>query len=145
MERRNLNAVIKNLSAKCEFDESIAANGNERRIGKSALWGCSTDETKNAEYQKKLTAYQNSVKVKGCWSTDKETGGRSRQYESILKPDEEGIVNTEINKKKYEAYITKSQSMLATFQANVDMFQKTLDNLDKPVCPISEKTGVYNG
>lgn len=29
-----------------------------------------------------------------------------------------------------KTYITKSQSMLATFQANVDMFQKTLDNTE---------------
>lgn len=139
MERRNLNAVIKNLSAKCEFDESTLPTETKEELEK-ALYEVAADETKNAEYQKKLTAYQNSVKVKkDAEARIKKLVEEAAQYESILKPDEEGIVNTEINKKKYEAYITKSQSMLATFQANVDMFQKTLDNLDKPVCPISEK------
>lgn len=96
MERRNLNAVIKNLSAKCEFDESTLPTETKEELEK-ALYEVAADETKNAEYQKKLTAYQNSVKVKkDAEARIKKLVEEAAQYESILKPDEEGIVNTEI-------------------------------------------------
>lgn len=51
MERRNLNAVIKNLSAKCEFDESTLPTETKEELEK-ALYEVAADETKMRNIRK---------------------------------------------------------------------------------------------
>jgi len=57
----------------------------------------------------------------------------------IAKPEESERKLYADERKRFVNAISQCRSSQATLNANIRMFKKTLVNLDKPVCPISEK------
>ena len=60
-------------------------------------------------------------------------------YANVQKPDESVKTQAEDDKLKFQNAIKKSQNYVATADANIRLFERTLDSLDKPICPISSK------
>lgn len=64
-----------------------------------------------------------------------------KQIDAITatKPNDEVKKDISIKKAACRDTISKANSMIATLLNNIEVFKNTIENLNKPVCPISEK------
>lgn len=137
-ERKCRKRDLQNMQGKTVFNGTLPAESREdlqKEMGEISLI-----EAKSREYMKNLDAYNKSVKAREEAEKKKaELQKELESYSNMEKPSEEALKKDQEDRKKFEDAIKKANNVIATCDANVKMFRKTLDNLDKPVCPVSEK------
>lgn len=138
-DRKTKKQQVKLLEAKATFDPARLPKESKEDLNK-AMGEINLLEAKARDYSKALASYEKSLK-------DKEEAeiklnslkAQLKEFETLVKP-EESIKTTALSERgQFEGAIRQADSIIATNKANIDLFNKTLINLDKPICPISEK------
>lgn len=130
--------VLKNLQEKSKFTKELPGVTKEellKRQGEIALI-----EAKVNDYRKKLERYNKSLKTRE--NAEKQLAdmkNRLHQYKDIKQPVEADLQLAIKEKQLFIDAIANANNTIAIMKANVELMQRTLDSLDKPVCPISER------
>lgn len=130
--------VLKNLQEKSKFTKELPGVTKEellKRQGEIALI-----ETKVNDYKKNLERYNKSLKTRE--NAEKQLAdmkNRLHQYKDIKQPVEADLQLAIKEKQLFIDAIANANNTIAIMKANVELMQRTLDSLDKPVCPISER------
>lgn len=130
--------VLKNLQEKSKFTKELPGVTKEellKRQGEIALI-----EAKVNDYKKNLERYNKSLKTRE--NAEKQLAdmkNRLHQYKDIKQPVEADLQLAIKEKQLFIDAIANANNTIAIMKANVDLMQRTLDSLDKPVCPISER------
>ena len=138
-DRKIKKQQVKMLEAKATFDEARLPKESKEDLNK-AMGEINLLEAKARDYSKALASYEKSLKDK----EDAETRLNSlkaqlKEFETLVKPEESIKVTALSERGQFEGAIRQADSIIATNKANIDLFNKTLINLNKPICPISEK------
>lgn len=137
-ERKVKKQVLKNLQEKSKFTKNLPDVTKEellKRQGEISLL-----EAKVNDYRKNLERYNNSLKARE--NAEKQLADmkdKLYQYKDIQQPVEANLQLAINEKQQFVDAITNSNNVIATMNANVELMQRTLSTLDKPVCPISER------
>ena len=130
--------VLKNLQKKSKFTKELPGVTKEellKRQGEIALI-----EAKVNDYKKNLERYNKSLKTRE--NAEKQLAdmkNRLHQYKDIKQPVEADLQLAIKEKQLFIDAIANANNTIAIMKANVELMQRTLDSLDKPVCPISER------
>lgn len=130
--------VLKNLQEKSKFTKELPGVTKEellKRQGEIALI-----EAKVNDYKKNLERYNKSLKTRE--NAEKQLAdmkNRLHQYKDIKQPVEADLQLAIKEKQLFIDAIANANNTIAIIKANVELMQRTLDSLDKPVCPISER------
>lgn len=130
--------VLKNLQEKSKFTKELPGVTKEellKRQGEIALI-----EAKVNDYKKNLERYNKSLKTRE--NAEKQLAdmkNRLHQYKDIKQPVEADLQLAIKEKQLFIDAIVNANNTIAIMKANVELMQRTLDSLDKPVCPISER------
>jgi len=130
--------VLKNLQEKSKFTKELPGVTKEellKRQGEIALI-----EAKVNDYKKNLERYNKSLKTRE--NAEKQLAdmkNRLHQYKDINQPVEADLQLAIKEKQLFIDAIANANNTIAIMKANVELMQRTLDSLDKPVCPISER------
>jgi DNA repair exonuclease SbcCD ATPase subunit len=132
--RKFLKAQKKELSAKAAYNGAVPSAGSEEiKTRLSAL-----NEKKGALTEKKETyerlnkAYETSVKAV-------EEAKTKADAISATKPDEARAGEIEKELKIARDALTEAKRIASLAKASVDAMSNTIENLAKPICPISDK------
>lgn len=136
--RQELKRKYNEMLPRCTFNETVPAKTRED-IEKE-LNNISQVEAAEKEYSKRLEEYASSKKqhdlaIKRLDEMKKELD----TYSSCKKPKEETKTQAEADRKLFQVHIKKTNEYIGTINSTLDLLKRTLDNLDKPICPISEK------
>ena len=136
--RQELKRKYNEMLPRCTFNETVPAKTRED-IEKE-LNNISQVEAAEKEYSKRLKEYTSSKKqhdlaIKRLDEMKKELD----TYSSCKKPKEETKTQAEADRKLFQVHIKRTNEYIGTINSNLDLLKRTLDNLDKPICPISEK------
>lgn len=130
--------VLKNLQEKSKFTKELPGVTKEellKRQGEIALI-----EAKVNDYKKNLERYNKSLKTReNAEKQLADTKNRLHQYKDIKQPVEADLQLAIKEKQLFIDAIANANNTIAIMKANVELMQRTLDSLDKPVCPISER------
>lgn len=130
--------VLKNLQEKSKFTKELPGVTKEellKRQGEIALI-----EAKVNDYKKNLERYNKSLKTRE--NAEKQLAdmkNRLHQYKDIKQPVEADLQLAIKEKQLFIDAIANANNTIAIMKANVELMQRTLDSLDKTVCPISER------
>lgn len=130
--------VLKNLQEKSKFTKDLPGVTKEellKRQGEIALL-----EAKVNDYKKNLERYNKSLKSRE--NAEKQLDDMKNklyQYKDIKQPVEADLQLAIQEKQLFIDAIANANNTIAIMKANVELMQRTLDSLDKPVCPISER------
>ena len=130
--------VLKNLQEKSKFTKELPGVTKEellKRQGEIALI-----EAKVNDYKKNLERYNKSLKTRE--NAEKQLAdmkNRLHQYKDIKQPVEADLQLAIKEEQLFIDAIANANNTIAIMKANVELMQRTLDSLDKPVCPISER------
>lgn len=137
-QRRAVASEVKILKARAEFKGSLPKQTKESL--EKSLFDVAKQEADASTHKKRVDAYDRAVKEKERVLKRKaELEEQLKAYSDVKAPDETQKTKAQEDKAKFQRAITKSQGILGTLDSNLKMFQRTLENLDKPVCPISKK------
>lgn len=136
--RQELKRKYNEMLPRCTFNETVPAKTRED-IEKE-LNNISQVEAAEKEYSKRLKDYASSKKqhdlaIKRLDEMKKELD----TYSSCKKPKEETKTQAEADRKLFQVHIKRTNEYIGTINSTLDLLKRTLDNLDKPICPISEK------
>jgi len=136
--RQELKRKYNEMLPRCTFNETVPAKTRED-IEKE-LNNISQVEAAEKEYSKRLKEYASSKKqhdlaIKRLDEMKKELD----TYSSCKKPKEETKTQAEADRKLFQIHIKRTNEYIGTINSTLDLLKRTLDNLDKPICPISEK------
>lgn len=136
--RQELKRKYNEMLPRCTFNETVPAKTRED-IEKE-LNNISQVEAAEKEYSKRLKEYASSKKqhdlaIKRLDEMKKELD----TYSSCKKPKEETKAQAEADRKLFQVHIKRTNEYIGTINSTLDLLKRTLDNLDKPICPISEK------
>lgn len=136
--RQELKRKYNEMLPRCTFNETVPAKTRED-IEKE-LNNISQVEAAEKEYSKRLKEYASSKKqhdlaIKRLNEMKKELD----TYSSCKKPKEETKTQAEADRKLFQVHIKRTNEYIGTINSTLDLLKRTLDNLDKPICPISEK------
>ena len=136
--RQELKRKYNEMLPRCTFNETVPAKTRED-IEKE-LNNISQVEAAEKEYSKRLKEYASSKKqhdlaIKRLDEMKKELN----TYSSCKKPKEETKTQAEADRKLFQVHIKRTNEYIGTINSTLDLLKRTLDNLDKPICPISEK------
>ena len=136
--RQELKRKYNEMLPRCTFNETVPAKTRED-IEKE-LNNISQVEAAEKEYSKRLKEYASSKKqhdlaIKRLDEMKKELD----TYSSCKKPKEETNTQAEADRKLFQVHIKRTNEYIGTINSTLDLLKRTLDNLDKPICPISEK------
>lgn len=136
--RQELKRKYNEMLPRCTFNETVPAKTRED-IEKE-LNNISQVEAAEKEYSKRLKKYASSKKqhdlaIKRLDEMKKELD----TYSSCKKPKEETKTQAEADRKLFQVHIKRTNEYIGTINSTLDLLKRTLDNLDKPICPISEK------
>lgn len=138
-DRRELKPLVHNLIARSEFVESTLPKETEEELH-AQIEKIAKTEADLENYKKQIKLYENSVqKHDEAVKKKQELIQSLNVYANVQKPDESVKTQAEDDKLKFQNAIKKSQNYVATADANIRLFERTLDSLDKPICPISNK------
>ena len=136
--RQELKRKYNEMLPRCTFNETVPAKTRED-IEKE-LNNISQVEAAEKEYSKRLKEYASSKKqhdlaIKRLDEMKKELD----TYSSCKKPKEETKTQAEADRKLFQVHIKRTNEYIGTINSTLDLLKRTLNNLDKPICPISEK------
>lgn len=136
--RQELKRKYNEMLPRCTFNETVPAKTRED-IEKE-LNNISQVEAAEKEYSKRLKEYTSSKKqhdlaIKRLDEMKKELD----TYSSCKKPKKETKTQAEADRKLFQVHIKRTNEYIGTINSTLDLLKRTLDNLDKPICPISEK------
>lgn len=136
--RQELKRKYNEMLPRCTFNETVPAKTRED-IEKE-LNNISQVEAAEKEYSKRLKEYASSKKqhdlaIKRLDEMKKELD----TYSSCKKPKEETKAQAEADRKLFQVHIKRTNEYIGTINSTLDLLKRTLNNLDKPICPISEK------
>lgn len=136
--RQELKRKYNEMLPRCTFNETVPAKTRED-IEKE-LNNISQVEAAEKEYSKRLKEYASSKKqhdlaIKRLDEMKKELD----TYSLCKKPKEETKTQAEADRKLFQVHIKRTNEYIGTINSTLDLLKRTLDNLDKPICPISEK------
>lgn len=136
--RQELKRKYNEMLPRCTFNETVPAKTRED-IEKE-LNNISQVEAAEKEYSKRLKEYASSKKqhdlaIKRLDEMKKELD----TYSSCKKPKEETKTQAKADRKLFQVHIKRTNEYIGTINSTLDLLKRTLDNLDKPICPISEK------
>jgi len=136
-ERTALNSKLKSLEAASVYEgdepiRSISAVEKE-------LAGISAYDAEVRAYKSLFAAYENAIKNRDAVLKQiKEIESRITSLPRVtVDPNELTVLKTQ--EKKLCEKIEELRKLSATLMSNIEIFEKTLKNLDGTVCPISEK------
>nr|WP_303180693.1 DUF2813 domain-containing protein [Lachnoclostridium phocaeense] len=137
--RRIEKSKLTDLRAKASFDKAQLPKETKEELEKS-LYEIATKEGQQAESQRHMADYNRRMEArKDAERRLEKLKEELKSYESVQKPDTDAFKQAEQHKAQFEAAIKKRSGYIAIFESNIALFQKTLDSLSKPVCPISNK------
>lgn len=138
--RRKLEkANLKVLQAKADFDTSKLPKETKEALEKE-LSENQVIEAQVADIVKQIKAYEKSLEARKIAEEKlQQLKMELLSYVDISRPDEKELITAKEDKQKFMDAISKYKTILGTNKANINMYEKTLENLDKPVCPLSEK------
>lgn len=137
--RRIKSAELERAKIRCQFDNQRLPNETKDELNLQ-MGTISVAEARSKDYKNQLEVYNRALKAQS--DAKERLRELQRQLEllkNVQKPDEKEFQKNKEDKAKFENAIKQSNNIVATNLANIKMFQKTIDNLNKPVCPISEK------
>lgn len=138
-DRRKQGAIVKTLAAKTTFDTKNLPKETAEEIQKQ-IDETSKEEANLINYRKQLQVYKDSMKKhEDAKKKKEELISALKTYEEVKKPEEKLKMQAEEDKVKFTNAINKSRTFVATAEANIKLFKRTLSSLEKPICPISEK------
>lgn len=136
--RQELKREYKVLESGCIFNENLP--GKSRDTIEKELAAISQAEAEGKEYSKRLQEYTSSKRQhEQAVNRLNEMKKELESYSSCEKPNEEIKSKAEDDKTKFRPYIKRTNENIGTINSTLNLLKRTLDNLDKPVCPISEK------
>ena len=136
--RQELKRKYNEMLPRCTFNETVPAKTRED-IEKE-LNNISQVEAAEKEYSKHLKEYASSKKQHGlAIKRLDEMKKELDTYSSCKKPKEETKTQAEADRKLFQVHIKRTNEYIGTINSTLDLLKRTLDNLDKPICPISEK------
>lgn len=136
--RQELKRKYKALESGCTFNETLP--DKTREDIEKELADVAQTEAEGKEYSKRLQEYTSSKKQhEQALNRLNEMKKQLESYSSCKKPNEEIKSKAEQDKMKFHPYIKQTNENIGTINSTLDLLNRTLENLDKPVCPISEK------
>ena len=136
--RQELKRKYNEMLPRCTFNETVPAKTRED-IEKE-LNNISQVEAAEKEYSKRLKGYASSKKQHDlAIKRLDEMKKKLDTYSSCKKPKEETKTQAEADRKLFQVHIKRTNEYIGTINSTLDLLKRTLDNLDKPICPISEK------
>lgn len=138
-ERRTKNAIVKDLKVKAAFDDTTLPKESKEDLNKMLSDALHKEELMS-KYNRDVEIYNRSVNAKAeAESKLAALHERLNSFINVQKPDASYEDNLKVEKTKFQNAILQSQGIMATSKNNIAMFERTLTNLDKPICPLSEK------
>ena len=138
-KRKELRAQEKVLSAKINIDSSALPKESKEEL-QNKLEGLMKKELKMADYKKQLSDYQMALNaITTAKEKEKTLKEQIQAMKDIIVPDPKQLEIFEDEKKKFETSIKQVSDIMATNQANKQFLERTLESLNKPVCPLSDR------
>lgn len=138
-KRKEVKALVHSLEAKANFDEKLLPKESKKDL-EEQLYRIAKKEAEIAAYHENMAAYEKSLKEHAHAKSRLESLKTSlKSFDSTSKPDVSVLSSATKDKGSFERAIGKAQGFIATAKSNLGLFNRTLESLDKPVCPISEK------
>lgn len=138
-KRKELRAQEKVLSAKINIDSSVLPKESKEEL-QNKLEDLMKKELKMADYKKQLSDYQMALNaITTAKEKEKTLKEQIQAMKDIIAPDPEQLEIFEDEKKKFETSIKQVSEIMATNQANKQFLERTLESLNKPVCPLSDR------
>ena len=138
-KRKELRAQEKVLSAKINIDSSVLPKESKEEL-QNKLEGLMKKELKMADYKKQLSDYQMALNaITTAKEKEKTLKEQIQAMKDIIVPDPKQLEIFEDEKKKFETSIKQVSDIMATNQANKQFLERTLESLNKPVCPLSDR------
>lgn len=137
--RKKVNADLKAVTARCVFDEQTLPDEKKEHL-ETALYNIAKKEADYRNHSKAVENYNRAVKIRT--DAQKRLESLRKAYESykdVVRPDESILKKAKSNRTQFQDAVNQSNRTVATLNSNMEMLNRTLANLDKPVCPISEK------
>lgn len=137
--RTKQNANLKAITARCEFDEKTLPQESREQIEESLEKIAKAEAEYNAQdklissYMAALKNHEEAKKRRAAIEND------LKIYESVKQPDRAAYDNAMNKRDILNEKVRKSRDLISTFNSDIKLFVNTLDNLDKPICPISNK------
>ena len=130
--------TVKILEARAGFSGDLPKEKKEDL--EQRLYAIAQKTAEVSTYQKNLASFQRIMaQRKMAEEKKRQIGEALKAYADAARPDQKEKDQAEEDKKKFQHAIQKCRSMIGALEANVAIFEKTLQSLDRPVCPISKK------
>lgn len=138
-QRAKVNANLKAVTARCAFDEQSLPDETKEQLEKK-LYEIAKKESEFNNHAKLITNYNKAVKARNDAQKRMDSLKKSAEtYKDVNKPDSAVLEKAKNDREQFQKAINQANQMIATLKSNIELFNRTLENLDKPVCPISEK------
>ncbi len=136
-ERRTVNRELK--AAKAKVENKLEKPEKSREDIEKEKEEIMKEEAEMAASEKIRKSYEGSLKAYESARAQKEKLEAEVRAAKCVKPDDGALAKLNSQMVAGQESVSKSESVIQVLQNNNALYQKTLDNLDKPVCPISEK------
>lgn len=138
-KRKELRAQEKILSAKSNVDDSELPKESKEELQK-AFERIMKEEIRIEECKKKQLQNQKTLETIALAKQRKNAlQEQLKALKEVSAPDPKLLETLENEKQKFQFSIQQVSKIMATNQANKQFFERTLDSLNKPICPLSEK------
>lgn len=136
--RTEQKAVLKSLKAKAEFSGILPEESKDALSER--LYRIAKAESETEMYQRSMDSWiKNQEQREKAVKKKREIEARLKnEFTDAVKPDEGVLEKARKDKAAFEEAVAKAQKAVAVFEENIRLFQRTMDSLGKPVCPISE-------
>jgi len=135
LEKSNL----KVMQAKANFDINKLPEEAKETLEKE-LSRIQVIEAQAVDIMKQMDAYKKSLEARKIAEEKlQQLKMEFLSYVDISSPDEQELITAKEDKQKFINAISKYKTILGTNRTNIEMYERTLVSLDKPVCPLSEK------
>ena len=137
-QRKLQKQTVKVLTARAQFEKTLPKESKEdleKEVYNIAKAGA------QAEFRaKELRVYNQAIKQREeAEKKQKMLTESLKSYDSVAKPDPKSKDQAIEDRGKFQNAIKTCQGSISAFQTNNQLFEKTLQSLTKPICPISEK------
>ena len=140
VQKKMLNADLTQKKKILESMVNVAAPARSLADIDADLAAVSQAEANGTSYQTALSAYQAALQAKAEQEAKMKALEQKIDGYKALKPASTAQRQAlDAQRDKADRVRAETERDLATAKSNLALFQKTLDSLDKPVCPISAK------
>ena len=129
---------LKEKEAEAKF-EGIVPTRTLNAVDKELQWFFNYDSESEA-YKKLKKAYDDAIEQRKLLQTKIKDIEKHISEKGDVKPvDPKELIFLKSQKERFDENISEVRRIIQTLEMNISLFERTLVNLDKPICPISEK------